>query len=110
VYDTDGIPSESGTLLPVMVACNETGGSFGSLSGNTTSYDIDSWTFEAILRFEKEVDVTDFLLSFNLTFTYNNDYAVIIGLDSSFIAEHPVTQGSHGGTKYMITFTAIART
>lgn len=104
-YDTGGYPAEGLSPLLPEIICNETGGDVTQNLGRDNNYVLHNWRFETVLTFQKEVDVTDFLMGFNLTFT-SGRYAVIIVLGTSYSVEHPVTQGSHTGTKATITFVA----
>lgn len=100
---TDGLPAEAAATLFPEVICNEVGGDLTQHLGRDHKYVLTNWRFETTIKFKQEVDVSDFFMGFNLTFT-NSEYAVTIGLDSSYVPEHPVTQGSHVGTTVTVTF------
>jgi len=106
------LPETGYQKLEPSVVCNEVEGQVNAATGAGTGYVMNGWRFEALMKFSKEVDVTDWLMTFNLTYVYTdpNDatktYAVFIVLDSNYSVEHPANDGSHQGTSVKLSFVA----
>ena len=94
------------------VVCNEVEGQITKAGGSALGYVLKGWMFEALMKFPVEVDVTDSLMSFSLTYAYTDpkdttkSYAVTIELDSQYTPEHPAQDGSHAGTRVKLSFVA----
>ena len=109
-YSSSGLPVTGTQTLVPEVVCNEIEGQIVRAGGSGSGYVMQGWVFEALVKFSKEVDVTDSLMDFSLSYVYTDPtdssktYAVMIVFNSQYTSEHPVTQGSHTGTRVKLSF------
>lgn len=104
-YNSEGIPSVTGSKEEPVVECNEVSNIVEATIGQGSGYIFKSWTFEVICSFKNEIDYSDFVLGLgNLTFTYNDAILVEISMDGSIAVKHPPRNLSHNGSEIKFIF------
>lgn len=71
----------------------------------TANYALDNWSFDMIISFKHEVDVTEFFMTLPILTEHSNDGRLIIIKPSAVLEEHSMMQGGTG-TKVKATFIA----
>lgn len=111
-YDSETYEaSESGEMLSTgSVVCNEFQGT-STVSKNKTSCfnDMSDWMFEALLKFDKEVDIDNlFFNTFDLNFV--SEQGILVKVESNnFYVQHPTRKGTPTGTECRLTFKVTTR-
>lgn len=110
----DRIPTTdiNSPLAPSGIVVNQVSGEI-SRSVSTGARDgrgsMVNWLFEALIKFDSEVDSDKFLTEelMDIHFTYNNEVRVVA--TPSFQADEPTRQGQRLGTELVINFTINTR-
>lgn len=112
-YDGDTTePYLTGENATPVVWVNETQGSITddlSKSSRSKEFEIDKWTFESVIKFPVEVDLTEFLRNEISELRFNSNGVLVTVKAGAFIVEHPVTQGAQTGTQLNLTLNANTR-
>lgn len=109
-YNSEGIPSVGGNLVPSVI-CNEVASGIQPQTGMMgRTYNLSGWSFEVICTFSKEVDISDFILNELKDLQTNINSSIIqIKVGSSLVVKHPPRQGATEGTILQMNFNVETR-
>ena len=107
------LPSAGDSVKPSSIVVNETGGGItgsASRSSTETRYCLVNWRFEAVVKFDCEVDFSSFVLDEISNLNFSLDGVLVSVLPSGdFNVTHPPRKGAHNGTELSIGLTATTR-